>query len=220
MSKHRLLFSKEGQAKYISHLDLMRTIQRAFLRAEIKVRHTEGFNPHPYMSIGLPLSVGCESVCELMDFDLESDLPFDEIPKLLNPAFPEGIAVKEVYEAEKKLKEIVWLEIRGVLTYDSGVGDEAAEVLSDFFKSESIVIEKKTKKGVGELDIIPCIKEIKFTKSGDNNMILDAVISAQNPSLNPEYIISAIRMKREAYTPDFVEFKRTQVYDKDMNVFR
>ena len=68
MDKYRMRFSKTGRAVYISHLDLMRTITRAFLRAECRLKYSEGFNPHPNISIALPLSVGCESVCEIMDF--------------------------------------------------------------------------------------------------------------------------------------------------------
>ena len=48
MSDQRILFVKEGTAKYISHLDLMHTMERAFLRAGITIRHTAGFHPHPY----------------------------------------------------------------------------------------------------------------------------------------------------------------------------
>ena len=66
----RLLFSKTGRAKYISHLDLMRTFQRAFARAGIAIKHTEGFNPHPFVSIALPLSVGYSSQCEILEFGL------------------------------------------------------------------------------------------------------------------------------------------------------
>ncbi len=65
----RLLFSKTGRAKYISHLDLMRTFQRAFARAGISIKHTEGFNPHPFVSIALPLSVGYSSQCEILEFE-------------------------------------------------------------------------------------------------------------------------------------------------------
>ena len=68
MDKYRMRFSNTGRAVYISHLDLMRTITRAFLRAECRLKYSEGFNPHPNISIALPLSVGCESVCEIMDF--------------------------------------------------------------------------------------------------------------------------------------------------------
>ena len=66
MPKDRLLFVKEGRARYISHLDLMRTFQRAFLRADIPIKHTEGFNPHPFISIALPLSLGFSSQCEIL----------------------------------------------------------------------------------------------------------------------------------------------------------
>ena len=58
MITHRLAFSKSDTAKFISHLDLMRTLQRAVLRAGIPIKHTEGFNPHAFVSIPLPLSVG------------------------------------------------------------------------------------------------------------------------------------------------------------------
>ena len=79
----RLLFSKTGRAKYISHLDLMRTFQRAFARAHIQIKHTEGFNPHPFVSIALPLSVGYSSQCEILEFGLMGDMPYDQVPELL-----------------------------------------------------------------------------------------------------------------------------------------
>lgn len=81
MDKYRMLFSKTGRAVYISHLDLMRTVTRAFMRAECKLKYSEGFNPHPNISIALPLSVGCESVCEIMDFKMREDMTCEEIKK-------------------------------------------------------------------------------------------------------------------------------------------
>ena len=101
MDKYRMRFSKTGRAVYISHLDLMRTITRAFLRAECRLKYSEGFNPHPNISIALPLSVGCESVCEIMDFKMLEDMPCDEIKSRLSTQMPEGIEVLEVYEPER-----------------------------------------------------------------------------------------------------------------------
>ena len=66
MDKLRLRFEKTGRAIYISHLDLMATMQRAFSRAGLELKYSEGFNPHPLISVLLPLSVGTASVCELM----------------------------------------------------------------------------------------------------------------------------------------------------------
>ena len=73
MSKLRLLFIKEGPAAYISHLDLLRTVQRAFPRTELDIKHSNGYHPHPIISIVLPLPVGQSSRCELLDFEVTQD---------------------------------------------------------------------------------------------------------------------------------------------------
>ena len=91
----RLLFSKTGRAKYISHLDLMRTFQRAFARAKIAIKHTEGFHPHPFVSIALPLSVGYSSECEILEFGLLEGTPYETVPQRLTAAMPEGIVIHQ-----------------------------------------------------------------------------------------------------------------------------
>lgn len=219
MDKYRLRFSKTGRAVYISHLDLMRTITRAFLRAEIRLKYSEGFNPHPNISIALPLSVGCESLCEIMDFKLAENVPAEEILSKLQHQLPEGIEAIDVYESERKVKELKWLKISGVLEYDERNCDEMVDKLSEFFNKESIVITKKTKRGMGESDIKPAIKEISF-ESVDGNVKLNAVISAQEPTLNPEYIVNALHQLYPEIAPDFAKFRRLEVYDENMTVFR
>ena len=89
----RLLFAKTGRARYISHLDLMRTFQRAFFRAGVPLKHTEGFNPHPFISIALPLSVGYSSQCEILEFVLLDGVSRDEVAGRLTAVMPEGIIV-------------------------------------------------------------------------------------------------------------------------------
>lgn len=79
--KLRLRFEKTGRAIYISHLDLMRTMQRVFLRADCPLKYSEGFNPHALISILLPLSVGVGSVCELMDFQLREEVDLAALPE-------------------------------------------------------------------------------------------------------------------------------------------
>ena len=90
--KLRLRFEKSGRAVYISHLDLMRTMQRAFQRADYGLKYSEGFNPHPILSILLPLSVGASSVCELMDFSLAEEADLAALLEKLTAAMPEGCA--------------------------------------------------------------------------------------------------------------------------------
>lgn len=221
MRKMRLLFSKTGRAIYLSHLDLMRTFQRAFLRADLKLRHTEGFNPHPYMSFALPLSVGCESVCELLDFDLLDDTATDKLIEILNRTMPDGITVVTAYEAGRRFPEIKFLSVEGRLIYDNRVPEAAVSSLSSLFKSKELIISKKSKKGPVDVDIIPSIHSIEFRQTGDDEILIDAVISAQEPSLNPELLITAIKAHLNAsFAPDFAKFKRLQVFDRNHSVFR
>lgn len=217
---NRILYKKEGKAAYISHLDLMRTFQRAFLRAGLTVKHTEGFNPHVYISVALPLSVGAESICELLDYELRSDCPMEHVPEKLNAVLPEGITVLESYESRRKVKEIAWLDIMGTFEYDSGLDDDVIERLNEFFSRDDITILKSSKKGTRELDIVPCINNIAFSREGENTVKIRAVLAAQNPTLNPELLLEALRQKCESLSPDFGFFRRLEVLDGDFVVFR
>ena len=87
MAKLRLLFVKENQASYISHLDLMRTFQRVFPRGGLELRHSQGFHPHPLISIVLPLPVGQSSECELLDFEVDQDVDGTGVAEMLNRTF-------------------------------------------------------------------------------------------------------------------------------------
>ena len=217
--KLRLRFQKTGRAVYISHLDLMQTMQRAFSRAEYALKYSEGYNPHPLISIALPLSVGTASLCELMDFRLIDEADLTALPARLTAALPEGITVLAAYEAERKCAEIKWISIEGRLEYDERDCSEMADALREFFSRESIVIIKKTKRGTGESDIRPAIREIWFSDQGDH-VAVKATISAQEPTLNPELLAEALRQLRPELAPDFAKFTRIETYDKDMNVFR
>ena len=219
MDKLRLRFEKTGRAVYISHLDLMQTMQRAFFRAGYALKYSEGFNPHPQISIALPLSVGTGSRCELMDFRLKEEADLDAMPARLSAVMPEGIVVTKAYEPTRKCAELKWLRIEGVMEYDERDPAEMAEGLTRFFARPEIVITKKTKRGVGESDIRPAIREIRFFPEQDA-VRLEAVISAQEPTLNPELLAEALRQKEPEIAPDFARFLRLETYDKDMNLFR
>lgn len=219
MDKLRLRFSKTARAVYISHLDLMRTMQRAFLRAGYALKYSEGFNPHPQISILLPLSVGCGSVCELMDFTLMESPDLDELPRRLTKALPEGIRALEAYAPQAKAKQLKWLEIDGRFEYDGQSPAAAAVGVSEFFARESIVVRKKTKRGEGESDIAPAVKSFR-AEAGEGAVHVRAVISAQEPTLNPELLPSALRQLAPGLAPDFAEFTRLETYEENMAVFR
>ena len=221
MNKLRMRFSKTGRAIYISHLDLMATMQRAFSRAGNRLKYSEGFNPRPQISIALPLSVGCASGCELMDFQLlEEQVDITSLKDRLNATMPEGIEVQEIYEPTRKNAELKWLAIEGVFEYDDRSVDIMCNQLAAFFSRESIVIEKKTKRGFGEVDVRPSIREISFFARAGGAVALAATISAQNPTLNPDLLPASLRALCPEIAPDFAKFTRIEPYDAEMKVFR
>ena len=203
--KLRLRFEKTGRAVYISHLDLMHTMQRAFNRAGYALKYSEGFNPHPQIAIALPLSVGTGSLCEIMDFKLKEDPDLAALPARLTAVMPEGIRVLEAYEPSRKVAELKWLAVRGVFEYDERDPAEMAEALRDFYAQEAIVITKKTKRGMGETDIRPGIREIRFVP-GEQLVNITAILSAQEPTINPELLAEALRQLRPELAPDFAKF--------------
>lgn len=219
MDKLRLRFAKTGRAVYISHLDLMHTMQRAFSRAGYALKYSEGFNPHPQISIALPLSVGAASRCELMDFKLREEVDLAQLPNRLTSVMPEGIEILEAYEPERKTAALKWLQVEGVFEYDERDPAMMAEALRTFYEQESIVITKKTKRGMGETDIRPGIRSIAFQADGDC-VCVAAVVSAQEPTINPELLAEALRQKAPELAPDFAKFTRIETYDADMRVFR
>ncbi len=222
MHKNRLLFKKEGRAVYISHLDLMATFQRAFLRSGINVWQTEGFNRHVYVSIALPLSVGYSSDCEILEFNLEDDIPLSQVPERLNRALPEGITVLSCYEAKIPLKKTVDLGWTVTMEYDNGVPEGAAEGFRALLSRESCVIRKKSKKakrGYTELDIIPMVKEWTL-EEGEHTLVFRARIAALNPGLNPSLILDTFAKDHPEWTPDFVRCHRNEVYGEMAEVFR
>ncbi len=215
-----MLFSKKGRAVYISHLDLMHTMQRAISRAGFSLKYSEGYNPHPQISIALPLSVGMSSICEIMDLRLNEEVSFDDFRKRLNAVLPEGIHIEDVYTSEEKSSGIKWLRVKGEYEYDSRDVSVVLPQLEDFFERDSITVQKKSKRGITDADIRPMIREIGFSCDSDGLVIMEAVISASEPTLNPELITAALRTLNPGIAPDFAAYERIEIYRPDMTVFR
>ena len=216
----RLLFEKTENAVWISHLDLMRLFQRAFKRAGFMLTHTQGYNPRPSVSIALPLSVGIESVCELLDFDLSTDMPpYAQIRDRLNDALPAGVRVLDVYNDGRKLKDLALLRCRISLSYDMPLLEDACEQVRRLFAQPSLNVLKRTKNGDQEQDIIPMIRS--FTISAlDNTLELELLHCCQNPTLNPVQSPAAIAEYLPVYTPSHYHVSRREVYDNSEKVFR
>ncbi len=217
----RLLVEKKGNAVWISHLDLMLVFQRAFKRAGLALTHTQGFNPRPSVSIALPLSVGIESSCELLDFELEGkSVGNEEIAQRLNRALVSGIRVLNVYSDGGKIKNLGFLDCTLRFEYDGGVPAQAPSAIQDLFGREEVAVSKKSKNGVTEQNIIPMIRSLQIAVLDGNTLELRARICCQNPSLNPMQLHAAVAAYLPELTPDFVKCSRDEIYDLQENIFR
>ncbi len=217
----RLLFEKTGSAIWISHLDLMRLFQRAFKRAGLALKHSQGYNPRPSVSIALPLSVGVESRCELLDFELEGEsVPSSLILDKLNSTLVNGIRVLDVYEEGARIKNLSLLNCRVVMEYDKGFPTGAQEELTQLFAREDVTVEKKGKNGIAEQNIIPMIRRIQVHAPDDHTLTLDALICCQNPTLNPMQLSAAVEKYLPQLRPDFTKCTRIEIYNTDETIFR
>lgn len=213
----RMLFEKTGKAIWMSHLDTMRLMQRAFRRAGVILHHSQGFTPHAYVSMLLPLSVGVESVCEIMEYELDSELRLT--PAEMNAVLPEGVRVLRVYESARKAKELTHLQAELTLQYDGGVPTNAAKEIVSLLCGEKLLVEKRTKRGMEETDICPLLKSCEII-SEERALRLRCVVCAQNPALNPLLLVTAIERYAPDCKPSFAKCRRMEVLDADGNIFR
>ena len=217
----RALFEKTGNSAYISHLDLMRLFQRSFKRAGLALTHTKGYNPRPSVSIALPLSLGVESQCELLDFELEgASVSLEEIKDRLNASLTEGVRILSVYDNGAKLKHLAYLSCTITMEYDTGIPSGAAEQIEALFTREELIVEKKGKNGITAQNIVPMIQEIAVREKHENELCLNAIICCQNPTLNPAQLVAAIEKYLPDFTPDFVRICRNEIYTTENKIFR
>ena len=217
----RALFEKTDNAIYISHLDLMRLFQRSFKRAGLSLTHTKGYNPRPSVSIALPLSLGVESHCELLDFDLEGEqISCEEIKSRLNSTLTDGVSILDVYESGAKLKNLAYLSCRVTMEYGAGIPSDAAERIRVLLALPELIVEKKGKNGPSEQNIAPMIQELLVEEISSNELCLNAVICCQNPTLNPVQLTAAITKYLPDLEPDFVRICRREIYNTDKELFR
>lgn len=216
----RARFEKTGNARYISHLDLMRLFQRAFKRAGLPLTHTQGYNPRPSVSIALPLSLGVESCCELLDFELEQNVACGEICAGLNNALVDGVRVLEVYEQGEKIKNLALLQSHLIMEYDRQIPDGYTAEIEHLFDQTELFVEKKGKNGVTQQNVIPLIRRLSASKRSDTELEISLLHCCQNPALNPLQISAAITKYLPDLAADYVRCFREEIFDINESIFR
>ena len=219
MKNVRIWFKKDLECRYISHLDLNRTMLRALHKSRIPIWHTEGFNPHPFATFPLPLSLGFRGINECMDVKLEDDnYSFKEIISKLNACLPMGIRVFDVTEAIMKAGKVAYASFTIRISEASTPSSAICADLRKLFSKDTIEVEKKSKRGMKTVDIKQGIKSFEIKEMLDC-AVLEIVLSAgSSDNVNPNLIITAL--EAETGLEYELDITRNDLYNSDMELFR
>lgn len=206
---YRLRYEKTEAVRYISHLDFVRVLNRTIRRSGLPVTYTEGFNPHPVMMVAMPISVGTTSEDEYIDIDFDDRLDENEVMERFNAAFGGGIVVtaaKVVGEGDRSLKKLDEAHYR-VIVEQAGT---TVPDLADFLARDTILVEKKSKSSVKEVDIKKDIKKLELVSAQGHFIVLDMAVPAGNEyNLKPELVVEAMGKYIEGFDVVFVQCHRT-----------
>lgn len=222
MNRYLFKYTKTDNMKYISHLDLMNVLLRAFKRAKIALAYSQGFSPHPKISTAHPLSLGIESIGEYLEIELQDNLKEDTLLATMKNQLPEGIELLEIKKIANPMKSLAALVEYG--EYDihficEGLSmDVLSQKMDEFLSLDEISIVKKSVKTHKEkvLDIKPLIHSIHVLedKLGDNVFSLNTFIkTGSNGNLNPGMMMESIMEKCELnIDKDSIRILRKEMY--------
>ena len=219
MRNVRIWFKKDFECRYISHLDLNRTMLRALHKSKLPIWHTEGFNPHPFTTFPLPLSLGFRGVNECMDVKLEDDnFLLSDIPDRLNACLPRGIRVFDATEAVMKAGKVAYASFTLLIGNPTIATGKIATQLRELLDSEKIEIEKKSKKGMKIIDIKQGVKQFEMKEHFDA-VQLDIILTAgSSDNVNPNLLITAL--ERRTGDEYVVDITRNDLYNSELELFR
>ena len=221
MREVRLRFSKTGRLKYISHLDINRAMSRALKRAQIPLWYTEGFNPHPYMSFSLPLSLGVESLCESVDLRIIGDITNDEIKYRLNNVLPQDIKIVDVYDDFRDNSEIVYSDY--VYKFEFKDNEAAFEKIKHVLSSDEIIALKKGKQGrkrvMKETNIKSFIDKYSISIRNDVIVLNIRLLAGPEKNLNPSLLFDTI-IRLIDMDFEWKSIARISLLDKDYKEFK
>lgn len=202
LSNYVLKYSRDARVRYISHLDFMRMFHRTVRRAGLDMTFSKGFNPHPVMTVAMPLSVGVTSDCEYMKIGFEGELTEAEITERINAAFPKGYKILAAVKTEGKQHDFAKLD-RAVYTAELEYSGEGF-CEKEFLANKELVVMKKTKSGEKESDIRPYIYDFSVLEKADGRMTIKMCIAAGNTyNLKVESVIEAMKKYTDGFDVSF-----------------
>ena len=210
--KIRLKFHKLGKLKFISHLDLCRTLKGAIGRAGVPIKYSQGFNPHPKMVFALPLPVGAESVCEYLDISLTEPCDEKQLMKDVNAQLTSELQITEIYESKMEFSDIAMAEYE--FFFEDFTADQLRTVLEG-----PLLIEKRSKKGMIEVDLRPKIVRYEITEKQGVTGFHSFLGADSNDFVNPELLVRAFE-KAAGKSINYYSIMRLAVYTAEVEPFK
>lgn len=167
--KVRIRYRKTAYARYLSHLDLIRIFERAARQAHVPVLYSQGFNPHPKLSFGPPLSLGYTSEAEYLDMELDAAFDVTLLTDSINPFLPDGLQLLEAREIQSKTQALAAVintaEYEVDLAPFGSAEQDFDQALETLLRSEAIEVERRVKGKYKTVNIRPYIESIVREKN-------------------------------------------------------
>lgn len=202
----RVWFKKMGMSRYVSHLDLMRAMTRTLRRARVPLWYTEGFNPHPYITFTLPLSLGMESLCESMDMRIEGDCTNEEVFDMLKGSMPPGIELTAVTDPVLDPKNVAYGEFDIFFDCENSAKD-LTSLIEEMLSAEELIVQKLGKKGrhkvLKDINLTEHIKEYKIGILADRVKLTVVLPAGSTTNINPSLLADEVQKRagqRVSYT--------------------
>lgn len=214
---YRVKFTKGEEVKYIGHLDVMRTFQRAIKRANLPIAYSHGFNPHQLLSFASPLTLGTTSCGEYGDFQFTEKVDTEEIKERFNAVLPAGIKVLKVVLLKNGVaKAMASIE---AATYEAKLDDRVTSEMIDknlegYLAQKEINVMKKTKKNFKETNIREDIFEVKNISDDEGAKLFMFLAAGSKRNLKPESVVDGL------YQYLGIEFDKYEIRYKRIETFR
>ncbi|MGN0452760.1 MAG: TIGR03936 family radical SAM-associated protein [Ruminococcus sp.] len=215
----RIWFTKEIECKYISHLDLNRCMLRAVRRARLPLWYTEGFNPHPFVTFPLPMSLGLSGKRECMDIRIIDDsYDINMIPAEMNKYLPTGIRVFSATYPEMEPKAIAYAKYYAEISSDSLDASELYNAIEKIKTCDSLIIKKKSKAGLKDVDVLPYIKIMEIQPHNSEFCSFDIVLPAGNTK-NVALTLLLKAIEEKLGIEIYYDIVKLDMYTEDMKQF-
>lgn len=195
MSRYIITFSKEGYAKYTSHLDVNRLFRRSIRKQGLTLAYSQGFNPHPKMSFGQPLSLGYGALKEHLEIETVDSYQPWFIKDRLSEVMPEGIKILDCKPMESGIKSLA--AIADYACYDVYFKtemnvDKLQDILESYLAQNEIVTLKtsKKKKEPVKVNIKEKIRSLSIDKNENTACLSMNLDCGSISNLSPELVIS------------------------------